>query len=190
MAAEVVTDLQDYSPGQTALITAWNSGDAGVNFVAGERIRFQVTRTDGIADAPQGNLPWFVTDGVGGFEGYYVDSNGEGTLDYGEFPDRDGLVNAAVSTTWYVEPQYGDSTLRSWSEGLESGATATHDFTDGVNQQQINSPRTNAPITRNPGQQFTIDYTVRLTNQNPQQGGPGSNIIISQIVMARFFKTG
>jgi hypothetical protein len=148
LAAEVMTDLQDYSPGQTALITAWNSDRAGLDFGAGERIRFQVTRTDGVADAPQGNLPWYVTDGVGGFAGHYVDGNGDGTLDYGVFPDTDGVVNGAVSTTWYVEPQYGNSTLRLRAEGLQSGAVATHDFTDTVQQLQISSPSNGTPITQ------------------------------------------
>jgi hypothetical protein len=187
LAAEVVTDLQDYAPGQTAVITAWNSDREGVNFVAGEPIRFQVTRTDGIPDFPQGNLPWLVTDGVGGFKGYYVDSDNDGTLDYGVFPDNDGTANAAVSTTWYVEPQYGDSTLRLHAEGQQSGAVATHDFTDSVTQLSVDSPSNASPITVAVGQQFTITYTVNLNNANPSNG---STTIISQIATAVLTSTG
>jgi hypothetical protein len=186
LAAEVVTDLQDYAPGQTAVITAWNSDREGVNFVAGEPFRFQVTRTDGIPDFPQGNLPWLVTDGVGGFEGYYVDSDNDGTLDYGMFPDNDGTANAAVSTTWYVEPQYGDSTLRLHAEGQESGAVATHDFTDSVAGLSIISPSNTAPITVTAGGTFTITYDVSLSNTN----GNNSQIIISQIATATLGVTG
>lgn len=166
LAAEVLTDLQDYSPGQTAVISAWNGPRDGGSFAAGERIRFQVVRTDGIPDAPPGNLPWYVTDGVGGFAGRYVDSDGDGKLDYGEFPDTDGVVNAAVGTTWYVESQYGDSTLQLSAEGLQSHAKATHDFTDRVSSLILNSPRATKQAVRNPGQQFSISYSARFTNTN------------------------
>src|SRR5262245_39896858 len=70
LAATVATDLPDYRPGSTAYITAQNNDEPGLNFTAGETIHFQVTRTDGIEDFPNGNLPWQVTDGVGGFDPY------------------------------------------------------------------------------------------------------------------------
>ena len=69
LAANVMTDLPDYSPDMTAQISAWNDDLGGTNFAAGETVRFQVTRTDGVGDAPNGNLPWFVTDGVGDLRG-------------------------------------------------------------------------------------------------------------------------
>src|SRR5688572_15081931 len=62
-AAVVTTDQLDYAPGQTAIIAAFNSGTEGVEFLAGEEVQFQVTRTDGVGDNPLGNLPWIVTDG-------------------------------------------------------------------------------------------------------------------------------
>lgn len=187
LAAEVVTDLQDYSPGQTAVITAGNNSQAGTNFVAGERIRFQVVRTDGIEDAPPGNLPWYVTDGVGGFTGRFVDSTGDGQPDYGEFPDTDGVVNAAVATTWYVEPQYIDSFLQVQAAGSQSRAFATHDFTDRVSSLTIAAPRGASPLTLNPGQQFLARYSVRLTNVNTA----GTTVeVTSQVTTARIFQAG
>ena len=50
-AAVVTTDHLDYAPGETAVITSSNQTGDGLQFAAGELVRFQVTRTDGIADA-------------------------------------------------------------------------------------------------------------------------------------------
>ena len=50
-AAVVTTDHVDYAPGETAVITTLNQTGEGPQFAAGELVRFQVTRTDGIADA-------------------------------------------------------------------------------------------------------------------------------------------
>jgi hypothetical protein len=95
-----MTDKPDYAPGETAIITAFNnSGAEGVMFQSGEQVQFQVTRTDGAGDSPLGNLPWYVTDGVGGFDGYYVDANDDGTSDYGVFPDTDRTVNSSIGIT-------------------------------------------------------------------------------------------
>jgi len=131
MAANVLTDLPDYLPGETAIISAWNDSESGADFTAGETVLFQVTRTDGLNDLPNGNLPWFVTDGVGGFDGYFVDSDNDGSNDYGVFPDTDGTVNAALGTTWFVEEQYFKSTLLLTATGQSSSAVATWEFTDG-----------------------------------------------------------
>jgi len=131
MAANVLTDLPDYLPGDTAIISAWNDNEAGADFAAGETVLFQVTRTDGVNDLPNGNLPWFVTDGVGGFDGYFVDSDNNGSNDFGVFPDTDGTVNAALGTTWFVEEQYFKSTLLLTATGQSSSAVATWEFTDG-----------------------------------------------------------
>jgi len=188
LAAQVVTDLDDYQPGQTAIITAWNNDDIGLNFEVGEQIRFQVMRTDGIEDFPSGNLPWVVEDGIGGFEPYFLDLDGDGTPDIGVFPDNDGVVNGRVETTWFVEDQYANSTLRLTAIGAESGARAKWDFTDSVTQTSISAPTTTAPITRNPGETFTIAYTTTTTSANP--GGGGSTTIVSQVMSARIFKTG
>ena len=67
LAADVATDKFDYAPGSTALISTFSDGGADHNFLVGETVRFQVVRTDGIADRAPGNLPWQVTDGVDGF---------------------------------------------------------------------------------------------------------------------------
>jgi hypothetical protein len=89
-AAIVTTDKADYSPGETALITTSNTNQEGAKFGEGEMVQFQVTRTDGVEDFPMGNLPWFVTDGVGGFEVYQeydvatgeaIDRNADGQAD-------------------------------------------------------------------------------------------------------------
>ncbi len=188
LAAQVVTDLQDYQPGQTAIITAWNDGEAGENFSTGEKIRFQVTRTDGIEDFPNGNLPWVVEDGIGGFEPFYVDQDGDGTLDIGVFPDNDGLANGRVETSWFVEDQYANSTLRLTAVGETSGASAEWDFTDSVTQVSISAPTTLLPIERQPGQTFAITYSATTSTANP--GSPPAGTLAGQIVTARIFKTG
>lgn len=187
LAAQVVTDLQDYQPGQTAIITAWNDSDAGLNFEVGERVRFQVTRTDGIEDFPSGNLPWVVEDGLGGFDPHYLDQDGDGTLDIGVFPDNDGVANGRIETTWFVEDQYANSTLRLTAIGENSGARAEWDFTDSVAPPSISAPTTLDPIVRSPGSTFQITYTTTTSTANP---GGGSTTVISQVVSARIFKTG
>src|SRR5437588_4758529 len=68
-AAVVSTDKPDYTPGTTALFTAFNDASTGhANFdFANEVVQFRVTRTDGQQDFPAGNMPWRVQDNVGGF---------------------------------------------------------------------------------------------------------------------------
>jgi hypothetical protein len=187
LAAQVVTDQQDYQPGQTAIITTWQDGNAGLNFEVGERVRFQVRRTDGIEDFPSGNLPWVVEDGLGGFEPQYLDQDGDGTLDIGVFPDNDGVADGRIKTTWFVDEQYADSKLRLTAIGERSGARAEWDFTDSVTQTSISSPTTLSPITRDPGETFQITYSTTTNAANP---GGGSTTLTSQLVSARIFKTG
>jgi hypothetical protein len=119
-AAIVTTDKADYSPGETAIITTSNTEQEGAKFGEGEMVQFQVTRTDGIEDYPMGNLPWYVTDGVGGFEAYQdydattgqaVDRNNDGMADWIR-PDNDLTVNGSIRTDWFVEAQYSGATLR------------------------------------------------------------------------------
>ena len=131
LAAVVTTDLQDYYPGQTAIITSTNDAAAGTNFATGEAVRYHVTRTDGIADQPQGNVPWYVTDGVGGFDPYQAttDLDNDGINDWIR-PDTDVTANASISTGWFVEEQYLGATLLLTATGQNSGAVATHEFTD------------------------------------------------------------
>src|SRR5437870_1670616 len=56
LTAVVTTDQQDYAPGSTAYIAARD-------FQPGEALELQVLRTDGVADGPPGNVPWYVQDG-------------------------------------------------------------------------------------------------------------------------------
>src|SRR6185436_14774574 len=84
-----------------------------------------------------GNIPWFVTDGVGGFEAYQqydsngqaVDRNSDGLADLIR-PDNDGTVNGSISTNWFVEDQYLNSSLMLTATGQTNGAVATTEFTD------------------------------------------------------------
>lgn len=85
LSALVATNQSDYAPGETALITTSNDTSEGLNFTSGETVTFQVTRTDGIADYPAGNLAWSVTDGGAG--------------------DADGVANGSIQTSWFVEDQ-------------------------------------------------------------------------------------
>ena len=138
-AAVVTTDHLDYAPGETAVITTSNNtmGD-GLQFAAGELVRFQVSRTDGMADhigstsdvGPAGNEAWYVADGVGGFAAHLgSDVSGDGVADW-IAPDNDLTVNSSISTTWFVEEQYRNSSLLVTAAGQESGALATQAFTD------------------------------------------------------------
>src|ERR1043166_6972792 len=66
--ATLQTDRTDYAPGQTVSIS--------VNgFQPGETVQFQVVRTDGQPDFPQGNQPWQVVDGGTGDLDGAVDGN-------------------------------------------------------------------------------------------------------------------
>ncbi len=129
MEAVVITDKADYSPGETAVITATNTPSTvdGATFAEGEMVQFQVTRTDEVPDFPSGNLPWYVIDG--GVDAYQTDVNGDGQLDWVR-ADNDGTVNGSISTTWFVEDQYASSSLLVTATGLASGTVATHEFTD------------------------------------------------------------
>ena len=137
-AAVVTTDHLDYAPGETAVITTSNQAGEGPQFAAGEMVSFQVSRTDGMADytgstvdvGPMGNEAWYVTDGVGGFTVHRgSDVSGDGVADW-IAPDNDLTVNSSISTTWFVEEQYRNSSLLVTAAGQESGAVATQAFTD------------------------------------------------------------
>ncbi len=129
-AAVVTTDHLDYAPGETAVITSSSQ--------AGELVRFQVSRTDGMADGasttadvgPAGDEAWYVIDGIGGFTAYLgSDVSGDGAADW-IAPDNDLAVNSSISTTWFVEEQYRNSSLLVTAVGQEFGAVATQAFTD------------------------------------------------------------
>jgi len=105
-APTVTTDQEDYSPGDTAIITA-------TDFNIGETVEFQVLHIGGKPNTGNGHLPWQVTDGG--------------------VNDLDGIADGNITTTWYVDP---DDSLNSIFEltanGLTSGFTASTTFTDDV----------------------------------------------------------
>ncbi len=104
--AKVTTDLDDYPPGSTAVIT-------GSNFQPGETIELQVLHTDGVPNTGGGHDPWQVTDGGAG--------------------DLDGRVDGNFQTTWYVNPDdSANSAFEVTATGLSSGKVATNTFTDSV----------------------------------------------------------
>ncbi|MGH7181836.1 MAG: LEPR-XLL domain-containing protein, partial [Nitrospiraceae bacterium] len=138
IAAVVTTDHLDYAPGETAVITTSNQSGEGPHFAAGELVQFQVSRTDGMADAagatanvgPAGNAPWYVIDGVGGFTAHQeFDAKGH-AIEIA--PDNDLTVNGSISTSWFVEEQYRNSSLLVTAAGQTSGAVATQAFTDAA----------------------------------------------------------
>jgi hypothetical protein len=152
-AAVVTTDHLDYAPGETAVITTANTNGDGLQFGAGELVRFEVSRTDGMADhvgstadvGPMGNEAWYVFDGVGGFtahqefdaNGQAIDRDANGVADW-IAPDNDNTINSSISTSWFVEEQYRNSSLVVTAVGQESGAVATHAFTDaGTNTTTV-----------------------------------------------------
>src|SRR5262245_27191538 len=152
-AAVVTTDHVDYAPGETAVITTSNTNGDGLQFSDGELVRFQVTRTDGMADAagttsavgPTGNEAWYVTDGVGGFSVHRgSDVSGDGMADW-IAPDNDLTVNSSISTTWFVEQQYRTSSLLVTAAGQESGAVASQAFTDAAENTTTTITSSGAP---------------------------------------------
>ena len=184
-AAVVTTNKADYSPGETAVITTSNTEQEGAKFAEGETVEFQVTRTDGVEDFPMGNLPWYVTDGVGGFEAYQdydpitgqaVDRNADGQADWIR-PDNDGTVNGSISTTWFVEDQYLGATLQLTATGQTAGAVATTQFTD--------SPRVGSVVVDSQGQQVTTgvggttQYTFNVFRGNNNNNTAGATVAIT-----------
>jgi hypothetical protein len=125
-SAIVTTDRQDYAPGTTAIFTAGNDANPGLNFQPGETIHFHIDRTDGVpVSSPPAIQDWNVTDGVGGFSPYQ-DAGGQWW-----YPDTDAAANGQVGTTWYVDPQFAGASLELTVTGQSSGAVARADFTDG-----------------------------------------------------------
>jgi hypothetical protein len=147
----VSTDLLDYSPGDTAVITA-------EDFIVGSTIEFQVLHvldpgedgiygtSDDIIDeetnaSGDGHETWTVTDGVrtAGEDGIL------GTRDDGG--DLDGVADGNITTTWYVNPDDSlDATFLlsatgSGSDGIlgtEDDQLATESFTDSAGAYSIN----------------------------------------------------
>jgi hypothetical protein len=57
MAAVVTTDHLDYAPGETAVITTSNTNGDGLQFEAGELVRFEGACTDGMGGKPSHQKP-------------------------------------------------------------------------------------------------------------------------------------
>lgn len=189
MEAVVTTDKADYSPGETAIITTSNEAStvAGAIYADGEMVQFQVTRTDGVQDYPSGNLPWYVVDGVGGFDAYQdtiVDTDGDGVAESGDRnhdgladwirPDNDLTVNGSISTTWFVEEQYADSTLLLTATGQTSGTVATWEFTDSVSSVTITT--TNPALVIASGATVDVPYAFSYVT-----GGSGTTTATSGV---------
>src|SRR5262245_39844651 len=104
LLALVSTNLPDYSPGDTAIITARQ-------FQVGEAVQFQVLHNDGTPNTGNGHTPWTVIDGSAA--------------------DLDGLRDGNVRTSWYVDPDDSlNSSFTLTAIGQASGLTATTTFTD------------------------------------------------------------
>ncbi|POA16737.1 hypothetical protein C1886_25645, partial [Pseudomonas sp. FW300-N1A1] len=144
----VTTDLSDYAPGSTAIITA--SG-----FAAGSTVALEVEHATGAGadnlwgtsddvldtNTGEGHDPWYVTDGGAG--------------------DLDGQVNGSLTTSWYVNPDdsAGATFLLSAASagadgvsGTGDDAMATMSFTDSV------------PGVLVTGVNVTLDETAGLQN--------------------------
>ncbi len=174
-AAVVTTDHLDYAPGETAVITTANSTGDGLQFGAGELVRFDVSRTDGMADAagttsgvgPAGNEAWYVTDGVGGFTAHLgSDVSGDGIADW-IAPDNDNTMNSSISTSWFVEEQYRNSSLLVTAAGQESGAVATQAFTDAATNTTTVLTATAATTVYGTRLDFTATVTAQVGIVDP-----------------------
>ena len=153
----VTTDLDDYAPGSTAIITA--SG-----FAAGSTVTLEVDHAvgagaDGVwgtsddvldTNTGAGHEPWSVTDGGAG--------------------DLDGQVNGSVTTSWYVNPDDSAGAtflLTAASAGADSvsgtadDAVATTSFTDS------------SPGALATGVTVTLDETAGLQNGAATPGSAG-----------------
>ncbi|MBI5314703.1 MAG: Ig-like domain repeat protein [Nitrospirae bacterium] len=174
-AAVVTTDHVDYAPGETAVITTSNTNGDGLQFGAGELVRFQVSRTDGMAEysgstsgvGPTGNEAWYVTDGIGGFTAHLgSDVSGDGVADW-IAPDNDLTVNSSISTTWFVEEQYRNSSLLVTAVGQESGAMVTQAFTDAGTNTTTVLTATAATTVYGTNVDFTATVTAAAGTVDP-----------------------
>ncbi|MFN9591942.1 MAG: beta strand repeat-containing protein, partial [Pirellulaceae bacterium] len=112
-APSVFSDLPDYAPGSTAIISA-------KNFTVGSTVQFQVSHViDAGVDEVFGTLDDTLGDNSGsGHEPWSVTDGGAG--------DLDNLANSAIRTTWYVNPEDSlDATFLVTAIGIDVG-------TDGI----------------------------------------------------------
>ncbi|CAI8902656.1 Flagellar hook-length control protein FliK [Pseudomonas sp. IT-P74] len=144
----VTTNLEDYAPGSTAIITA--SG-----FAAGSTVTLEVDHAigagaDGVWGTPDdvldtntgaGHEPWSVTDGGAG--------------------DLDGQVNGSVTTSWYVNPDdsAGATFLLTATAAGADGVVGTGD--DAVATTSFTDSVLGVVAT---GEDVTLDETAGLQN--------------------------
>ncbi|WP_223541282.1 DUF5801 repeats-in-toxin domain-containing protein, partial [Pseudomonas sp. BF-RE-26] len=144
----VTTNLNDYAPGSTAIITA--SG-----FAAGSTVTLEVDHAigagaDGVwgtsddvldTNTGAGHEPWSVTDGGAG--------------------DLDGQVNGSVTTSWYVNPDdsAGATFLLTAAAAGADGVVGTGD--DAVASTSFTDSVLGVLAT---GEDVTLDETAGLQN--------------------------
>ncbi|WP_080925353.1 DUF5801 repeats-in-toxin domain-containing protein [Pseudomonas fluorescens] len=144
----VTTNLKDYAPGSTAIITA--SG-----FAAGSTVTLEVDHAigagaDGVwgtsddvldTNTGAGHEPWSVTDGGAG--------------------DLDGQVNGSVTTSWYVNPDdsAGATFLLTAAAAGADGVVGTAD--DAVATMSFTDSVLGVVAT---GEDVTLDETAGLQN--------------------------
>lgn len=159
---DVSTDLPDYPPGSTAIISANNF------FLPGSDITFQVVHIIGPgADGKLGTLDDILGNNTGsGHESWIVTDGGNG--------DFDGIANGLVQTSWYVNPD--DSLneiflLTAKGGGLDEilgspdDQIATFSFTDAKPQADLSVFQTDGNTSVVPGTSTT--YTITVTNNGP-----------------------
>ncbi|PTR29621.1 DUF5801 repeats-in-toxin domain-containing protein, partial [Pseudomonas sp. GV085] len=153
----VTTNLEDYAPGSTAIITA--SG-----FAAGSTVTLEVDHAVGAgADGVWGTSDDVLNTNMGaGHEPWSVTDGGAG--------DLDGQVNGSVTTSWYVNPDDSAGAtflLTATSAGADGvlgtgdDAVATASFTDSV----LSVVAT--------GEDVTLDETAGLQNGTATPGPVG-----------------
>jgi hypothetical protein len=153
----VTTDLKDYAPGSTAIITA--SG-----FAAGSTVTLEVDHAVGAgADGVWGTSDDVLNTNMGaGHEPWSVTDGGAG--------DLDGQVNGSVTTSWYVNPDdsAGATFLLTASSAGADGVVGTGD--DAVATMSFTDSVLSVVAT---GEDVTLDETAGLQNGTATPGPVG-----------------
>ncbi len=155
---KVSTDLEDYAPGSTAVITA--SG-----LPAGSTIKFEVDHTLGAgADGVWGTHDDVIATSTGaGHEPWYVTDGGAG--------DLDGLANGSITSTWYVDP---DDSLG--ARFVLSAATAGSDGVFGTSDDAMATTTfTDSDAVSLTGASVTHDESAGLQNSIPATATEDNN---------------
>ncbi|WP_223545434.1 DUF5801 repeats-in-toxin domain-containing protein [Pseudomonas sp. A-B-19] len=153
----VTTDLKDYAPGSTAIITA--SG-----FAAGSTVTLEVDHAVGAgADGVWGTSDDVLNTNMGaGHEPWSVTDGGAG--------DLDGQVNGSVTTSWYVNPDdsAGATFLLTASSAGADGVVGTGD--DAVATASFTDSVLSVVAT---GEDVSLDETAGLQNGTATPGPVG-----------------